>query len=423
MREGAARQFLFLQGLPGSFFSRLARRLASFGCGVHRVNFNGGDLIDWPLPGAVSYSGRPAGWPSFLARLLRERSITDIVLFGDCRPWHRAARAAAEGLGVQVHVFEEGYLRPDWVTLERGGVNGFSPLPSDPAWYRAAARRLPPLHLAPPLPSSMRARVTATLRYYAAVLLLSWRFPHYRTHRPWPAWIEASGWAMRGLRRLRGRRPVDAASLRRRGPYVLLPLQLDSDCQLRSHSDFETMLPALTLVVASFASHAPPDLRLVVKVHPLDNGLIDWRRRTLAYAAALGVAERVLFVEDGDITELVQASDGVVTVNSTTGALALAAGRPVAVLGRAVYDLRGLTHRGSLSSFWLEREPPDAELYDAFQRVLADHCLLRGGFYHEAADPPLVAAAAGRMLRPIRVPPRLPRRRAERDEPLWAVGQ
>jgi capsular polysaccharide export protein len=423
MPERPARQFLFLQGQPGDFFVRLARQLARSECGVHRVNFNGGDLIDWPLPGAVNYSGRLQDWPCFLARLLLERSITDIVLFGDCRPHHRAARAAAEGLGLQVHVFEEGYLRPDWVTLERGGVNGFSPLPTDPDWFRAAATQLPPLAPAPPLPSSMRARVRATLRHYATAMLLAWRFPHYRTHRPWPAWVEGAGWCMRGFRRLRRGRAVGAAALRRQGRYVLLPLQLDSDCQLRSHSDFEAMLPALTWVVTCFARHAPPDLRLVVKAHPLDNGLIDWRRQTLAYAQALGVAERVVFVDDGDITELVQASDGVVTVNSTTGALALAAGRPVIVLGRAVYDLRGLTHRGSLSSFWSQREPPDPELYDAFQRVLSDRCLLRGGFYHDAPKRPLATAAAARMLKPIGAPTRRQRRRDDEDAPLRVAAE
>jgi capsular polysaccharide export protein len=422
MRDSPARQFLFLQGLPGDFFARLARRLTALGCGVHRINFNGGDLVDWPLPNGVNFRGRPDGWPPFLARFLRAHAITDIVLFGDCRPQHRAARAAAEGLGIQVHVFEEGYLRPDWVTLERGGVNGFSPLPTDPAWYRATARRLPPLTPAPPLPSSVRGRVTATLRYYAAAALHAWSFPHYRTHRPWPAWVEAYGWALRGARRLAAPGAVDAARLRRQGPYVLLPLQLDSDYQLRSHSDFEAMLPALTLAVASFAAHAPANLRLVVKAHPLDNGLRDWRRLTLACAAAFGAAERVVFVGHGDITDLVRASDGIITVNSTTGALALAAGRPVFVLGRAVYDLPGLTHQGPLSSFWSRREAPDPELYDAFQRVLADRCLLRGGFYHAASGPALVAAAAARMLRPMPVPVRLLQRRETSEPPVRAVA-
>ncbi|WP_338073070.1 hypothetical protein [Halochromatium salexigens] len=34
-------------------------------------------------------------------------------------------------------MFEEGYLRPDYITVEEGGANRFSSLPRDPAYYRA----------------------------------------------------------------------------------------------------------------------------------------------------------------------------------------------------------------------------------------------------------------------------------------------
>ena len=35
---------------------------------------------------------------------------------------------AANELGLNVHVFEEDYMRPFWVTYERGGTNGNSKL-------------------------------------------------------------------------------------------------------------------------------------------------------------------------------------------------------------------------------------------------------------------------------------------------------
>ncbi|WP_441294118.1 capsular polysaccharide export protein, LipB/KpsS family, partial [Bordetella pertussis] len=47
------------------------------------------------------------------------------------------AVALARASGVRVHVFEEGYFRPHWVTLERGGVNGFRAI----ARTRRMARR------------------------------------------------------------------------------------------------------------------------------------------------------------------------------------------------------------------------------------------------------------------------------------------
>ena len=56
------------------------------GHAVYRVNFNGGDRAFWRLPGAVDFRGRPEEWPEFLDRLIVERAISDIILFGDCRP-------------------------------------------------------------------------------------------------------------------------------------------------------------------------------------------------------------------------------------------------------------------------------------------------------------------------------------------------
>ena len=69
--------------------------------------------------------------------------LIDLVfLFGDCRPIHRAAHDVATAMGIDVGVFEEGYLRPDFITLERHGVNGNSLRRYDPIQeLRAAARR------------------------------------------------------------------------------------------------------------------------------------------------------------------------------------------------------------------------------------------------------------------------------------------
>jgi len=393
------REILFLQGPPGGFFRDLARRIQAEGHGVHRVNFNGGDVADW-AGGGVNYRGGFGEWPGFLARLLLDRRISDVVLFGDCRPIHRTARGVAAGLGLTVHVFEEGYIRPNWVTLERGGVNGFSTLSSDPQWYLDAAERLASIPEREPLPSAVGQLGRASVAYYLAAFLSGAAFPGYRNHRPWHPAAEAAGWMRRWTgrwtRRALGGRP--RSENLEQTPYFLLPLQLDSDYQLRAHSDYEGMQPALAQVIASFARHAPINASLVVKEHPLDNGLRDWRGRTLDYARALNVADRVVFLDTGDIDALVRGSQGVVTINSTTGTLALAAGVPVATLGRAIYNIAGLTHRGPLDSFWRTLAKPDARLYEAFRRVLVHRCLLWGGFHDLETRQELAGAATERLL-------------------------
>ena len=114
------RVFLFLQGPPGPFFARLGSALTGAGHRVHRINFNGGDRLYWPGR-ATNYRGRQEEWPRFFEEFTSRHGVTDLVLFGDCRPLHRAAHGLATINRLRIHVFEEGYLRPDWVTLEADG--------------------------------------------------------------------------------------------------------------------------------------------------------------------------------------------------------------------------------------------------------------------------------------------------------------
>ena len=384
----ANRNILLLQGLMGPLFRRLGQALLRDGYGVHKVNFNGGDRLFWRLPNGVDYRGSLADWPDALKRLIADRQITDVVMFGDCRPMHMAATAVCRELHVPVHVFEEGYIRPDWVTLEPGGVNGHSALPRDPAWYRAEAAALPPAPEHHPVPSSFRRRAAEGIAYNAADVLTRSHYPHWENHRPWHPLVEGMGWMRKLMRRKKAaaRSNEVLASLEARGkPYMLFPLQLDSDAQIRLHSSFAGIADALRMVITSFAANAPAALRLVVKEHPLDNGVRDWRLETATLAALHGVADRVDYLEGGDIVPVAQRSRGMVTINSTSGTLALALDVPVIALGQAVYDIEGITFQGRLDHFWRDPGKPDAETFAAFRRVLIDRCLVAGGFFSEEA--------------------------------------
>lgn len=391
------RVFLFLQGPPGPFFARLGAALAEAGHRVHRINFNGGDRVSWPGR-ATNYRGTAEEWPRFFEEFTTRHGVTDLVLFGDCRPLHRAAHGLATINRLAIHVFEEGYIRPDWVTLEADGVNGHSTLSRDPEWYLQAARSLPPIRPQPPIAASFARRAREAYDYYQACVLERGYFPHYRSHRPNSAIVEGFGWLVRLAMRKRARERSQRIIAGLAGqPYFVFPLQLDSDHQIRVHSPFGNMKVAIDYVVASFGRRAPADAVLVLKEHPLDNGLIDWRRYTAKRAAHHGVARRVLYIEDGDIESLVAGARGLVTINSTTGTLALAAGMPTAVLGQAVYDIPGITHQGPLDTFWANPRRPDPKLWDAFCRVLLDRCLIRGGFLSDEGLDLLVENAAARL--------------------------
>jgi capsular polysaccharide export protein len=301
------------------------------------------------------------------------------------------------------------------VTLEVGGVNGHSTLPKDPDYYVEAARHLPPVPLLPPVPSSFPRRAREDLVYNFGAMLMLPLYPGYRTHRPWHALIEYAGWA----RKLAGKKSAIARSaaalerLRADGRrYFVFPLQLDCDYQIRVHSVFGGMQAPIEQVLGSFAAHAPADTLLVVKAHPLENGLSDWRSVTLATAARLGIDDRLVFIEVGDIGRLVREANGVVTVNSTTGTLALAHGVPVITLGHAIYNIPRITHQESLERFWAAPTPPELAVWEAFRRVLVHRCLVHGGFFSEEGRALLVAASLDRLCRSASATAHLPVRQA-----------
>lgn len=401
----ARRTFLFLQGPHGSYFARLGGALAARGHRVLRINLCGGDRYDWPGP-ATNYRGTKRAWPVFFDDYIVDNEVTDIILFGDCRPHHSSAHGMARLRGLRVHVLEEGYIRPDYMTLEEGGVNGHSRMPRDPTWFRAEAARLPAIEEnLPAIPASFQRRATQTIRHLWSSWLQKPFFPFYRTHRPHNVLVEAFGWAlwrmMRGFERKRSRRTLDQVLDEREAhPFFLVPLQLNSDYQIRVHSPFDDMHAALRFIVKSFAEAAPPGTRLLVKRHPLDNGLVAWRRITRRLARMHGVEDRVFYVGEGDINETLPPAQGAVMVNSTVGTLALNLGVPVAVLGHAVYDVDGVVHRGRLEEFWGLPAKPDAALWAAVRRVFIDRSLVRGGFLSEEGLAMLVENAIPRLTAP-----------------------
>lgn len=392
------REFLFLQGPPGPFFRDLAAALAEHGCGVHRINLSGGDCYDWPDE-ATNYRGMKRNWPMFLDRFLRARGITDMVLFGDCRPLHQTALRIAQLRGVHIHVFEEGYIRPDWMTLERDGVNGHSPMERNPEVIRAEARRLPAVPQLPPITADFKRRARDSYWHYHHVFTRRWQFPFYRTHRPGSLLLDAFGWLWRLATRARKQRQAEQTLAGIEGrEFFILPLQLSGDFQIRHHSPFGSMSTALDYVLDSFAHYAPAETVLLVKAHPLDSSYTNWRARLAASARRLGIKDRVFYIDGGDLDALSATAKGMVCVNSTSATLALEAGTPVAVLGDAIYDIRGITHWGGLDSFWSRPTVPDAELWDAFKRVLHARCLVRGGLASASANAILVRNSVARLL-------------------------
>ncbi|WP_229636081.1 capsule biosynthesis protein [Pseudomonas syringae] len=347
------------------------------------VSFNMGDQL-YSSGSRVYFSGRPEQLEDFYFQLMRDEFFTDLVLFGDQRPVHQPALKIASLRGIQAHVFEEGYFRPYWVTLERDGVNNHSRLPRDPRWYLDVGKHIPHYQNGRRFKLSFPQRAMHDVLYHMSGALNPVCFPHYRTHAPYNAAIEYAGYLRQWLR-LAAARSRDAETVRQiaqeRQPTFLLPLQLDSDAQIRKHSAFSGMGEVLHKVLRSFAAHAPGNARLVVKNHPLTPGLVNYHRVTREVAAHYAVADRVDFLEGGCMPTLLSHVAGVVTVNSTVGGSALLHSRSTLTLGDPIYAMPGLTHQGSLDDFWVAPQTPDATLFQRFRNTVIHTTQVNGGFY------------------------------------------
>lgn len=378
------RTFLLLQGVCSPFFARLADRLSADGHAVFKIHFNAGDAVYWGLHKASNFRGRLDDLPAFIERKFRSYGITDMVLFGDKRPVHAAALDLAKIFGVRTHVYEEGYYRPVWVTLERDGVNAHSSLPQDPDWYRAAAACLGKPAKVVRFRPNFRLRALHDMAYHTAGMFNPLLYPGYRTHAQVPAPEEYFGYTKRfaWLKMIGESEHARVRALIASGvPYFVLPLQLDGDAQIRDHSFFNNMEEVITYTLESFARHAPSNARIVIKNHPLDVGLNDYRQIVDVCERRFDLRGRTLYLEDGDLTELTATARGLVTVNSTTGFYSVEVGKPTKALCSPIYDLPGLTFQGSLNDFWSAPTPPDEQLARDFRKVLIHATQVNGGFY------------------------------------------
>ncbi len=380
--DARSRHFLLVFGPFGPFTSRLGKRLRHAGARCSRVILNAGDLLDWGPRHGLPYFGSLHGWPDWLRTTIRRERVTDIILYGDAHPYCVEAGRVAAQMSIAVHVMEQGYFRPFWITLERNGVNANSSLPRDPEAYRRAApeaptpdeRWLPPL--TPPAAWNLFA-------YHAVLWLGTPAFPFFRLPYQYSLPRQALGHARRYLdQRLLSRRhrAEREAALDTKGPVFLAVLQRPGDSQLRLHSPFTSVAEFIERVISSFAGHATADARLIFNAHPLDHGVDPHGRVVSRLARAFGIADRVFFLDRGDIRALMPSACGAVTVNSTAGLSAIQMGLPTIVLGEAIYDMPGLTHQSALDTFWTAPEPPDPALYDAFRRVVIARAQIGGAY-------------------------------------------
>jgi len=367
---------MLLQGPLGPFFNKLQTSLELEGYDVHRFAFNGGDQF-FGHSSAI-FNGHFSDWRKCFLKSVRENDIKLVIAYGDCRALHIEAKRMCQSEGVQYFALEEGYLRPNYITIEDGGVNGHSPI------TRNSVLEYTPVHSPEDevhVPGNFLRRIVYAIGYYGAGLIYRLRYSHYLHHRSFSAVYEPACWIRAGFRKyLYKLTEPRTDALVKKGDFFLVPLQVHNDAQIQFHSAYDEMEDFIVGVMESF-SYEQLSERLIFKHHPMDRGHVNYSKLIAKKAQELGLSDRVDYIHDQHLPTLLKHCKGVVTINSTTALQAFYHRAAVKVMGDAFFDMEGLTHQGDLSSFWHDPIKPDAIFSDQFKAYLLDHGQINGSFY------------------------------------------
>lgn len=379
--------FLFLQGPNCSFFKGVGEKLRGLGHTCFKISLSAGGSFYWGGP-SIHYRGSYKEWGSFLSKILEKEKVTDIVLNGDQRLYHKVAIRLAQKRSIRIAAADFGYLRPDWITLESHGTLGNSGIPKSLPAIRSMASKLELPDLRPLFNDSGFRFALAEAVGGGTTWFFKFLYPRYRPFGIHHPILHGLAFVKTFIKK-KFLSPLTQVKLRATisnvgySPYYLFPMQLEGDFQIRSHSNYSTQVTALEEVMDSFAEYAPENSLLVFKQHPLEPDFRGWRGVVDRLALEIGIQERVVFLREGSIATLLDTALGVVTINSTVGLEAVRSGKKVKALGKAVYDVPGIVFEGILNDFWRSEFSPDPEDVQSFLKILVAMTQVRGNWFSD----------------------------------------
>lgn len=378
------KNILFLQGPMGNFFKKLDNTLRQRGATTYKIGFNPGDWYFSNKDNYIPFKNKKEAWEAYIKDFFITHKIDKLFLFGDCRYYQAKAIKAAIELDIDIYVFEEGYVRPHYITMEKFGVNDYSHISRDLNFYKSLKEinNTTAIHAHQ---SKLKMTMSA-VTYYLISNILYKRYPYYKHHRDFSA-IKELYYGLRGVwRKLiyplyesKYLKEIEGALHKK---YFFIPLQTHNDFQILQHSEYRSIEKFIIEVLESFSKHADNKTWLLFKHHPVDRGRKNYKNFILDQARLLKVENRILVVHDIHLPTCIKHAKGTITINSTVGLTSIGYNIPTLTRGNAIYDIEGLTCKGmDLKTFWKTPKEPDEVLYHKFREHLIETTQLNGSFY------------------------------------------
>ncbi|WP_374001694.1 hypothetical protein [Bdellovibrio bacteriovorus] len=274
-----------------------------------------------------------ASFAHFLHNFIIKNRVNLLICHNDLRWQHAIAKFICQTLNVKILFSEEGYFRPNTITVDHAGVNAYSSLPNDAGFYQDVSISPCPLKSfdnATPFQRFMRIahfNIFMLLEIVGASLGLNTitRNKKYSFKRYFSLFISK-------LKRKKAISVKESIS-----NYIFVALQVAEDTQTVIHSPFNGTQDFIVAVEDAFYSipkEERQDTKLVFKKHPMEGDK--------SYHFSLESK-----VVSADTNHLISNSIGVILINSSTIAQCLHAKKPVVTLGNSFFDIPGLTYKTS----------------------------------------------------------------------------
>ena len=382
MHHFGDKNVLLLQGPVGPFFYKLSKILKENNAKVFKINFTGGDFLFYPF-NAISYKDSLENLRNFIYEFCLKNNIQIVFAFNDCRPIHKESIKALKQLGIDYYIFEEGYIRPNFITFEKDGVNANSKLPKEKSFY---LQYKPTPYEKKEYPKSYFGSMAwISFYYWAMSFILGFYFNNALHHRSLSP-MEMFPWFLSLYRKyyykLKERSCIKKIKESKKRYFALI-LQVYNDTQIKNHFDGKRIERFIKRSIISFARYSNPKDILVIKHHPMDRGYKDYHHIINRIAIKCQIKDRILYIHDIHLPTFLSNATGCVVINSTTGLSSILHNCPTKVCGNAIYDIDGLTYQGSLDLFWKKARKIsiNKKLYKNFRGYLIDKIQIEGNFY------------------------------------------
>ena len=375
---------LFLIGPIGTFFARLSNFLEKNDVRTYKILF---PLHEYGFPKSriIKYSDKVDFFKDFLRAIIIKHDIKHIFMYGNVIIPHRQAlelvsEFSKRGEIIQTHIFELGYLRPNFVTLESSGVNYKSKFILNKEFY---SKQEP--YKTYPVAKKHKLRIR---KFWKAITFINHALKNHQIvefdHKLQPKvsylWFQTKGFFLKYYFRL-----VEY-NLKKKclfvNPFFLVILQVSTDSQVTQGSKIKNNREFIYKVIEEFACAKLKKVYLVFKHHPRDRGYNDYSKDIKEIAEEFQVSNNVFYIHDYFLSNIFTNPNckGTVLINSTVGFQALYHSIPVKALGISPYNIDGLSSQKSLIYFFLKPDKVDKLLFQKFYKYILENSQINGNF-------------------------------------------